>query len=37
MVFTYPRVWLFGGLVQACLLVALWVCAVEYSFADAAA
>jgi hypothetical protein len=37
MVFTYPRVWLFGGLVQASLLGALWVCAVEFPFAAASA
>jgi hypothetical protein len=36
MVFTYPRVWLFGGLVQACLLVALWLCAVEFPFIEIA-
>jgi hypothetical protein len=35
MLFTFPRVGLFGGLVQACLLVALWLCAVEFSFGEA--
>jgi hypothetical protein len=34
MLFTFPRVGLFGGLVQACLLVGLWVCAVEFRFAE---
>ncbi len=36
MVFTYPRLWLFGGLMQAFLLVALWVCAVEFPLAEIA-
>ena len=31
--FTFVRVWLFAGLVQAALLVALFVCALEYPFA----
>jgi hypothetical protein len=30
MVFTFPRVGLFGGLVQACLLAGVFLCAVEY-------
>jgi Glycosyltransferase family 87 len=30
MLFTFPRAGLFGGLVQACLLIAVWVCAVEF-------
>jgi hypothetical protein len=34
MLFTFPRVGLFGGLVQACLLVALWLCAVELPFGE---
>ena len=34
MLFTFPRVGLFGGLVQACLLVGLWLCAVEYPFME---
>jgi hypothetical protein len=32
MLFTFPRVLLFGGLVQACLLVALFVCAVRFPY-----
>jgi hypothetical protein len=36
MVFTYPRIGLFGGLVQACLLMGLWLCAVEFPFAEIA-
>jgi hypothetical protein len=36
MLFTFPRVGLFGGLVQAFLLVWLWVCAVEFPFGEAA-
>jgi hypothetical protein len=35
MLFTFPRVGLFGGLVQAFLLVWLWVCAVEFRFGEA--
>jgi hypothetical protein len=36
MLFTFPRVGLFGGLVQAFLLLWLWVCAVEFPFGEAA-
>jgi hypothetical protein len=32
MLFTYPRVFLFGGLVQACLLVVLFGCALRFPF-----
>jgi hypothetical protein len=31
--FTFVRVWLFAGLLQACILVALFLCALEYPFA----
>ena len=37
MVFTFPRVGLFGGLVQACLLVGVFLCAVEYRLDESAA
>jgi hypothetical protein len=30
--FTFVRVWLFAGLVQAALLLALFVCALEVPF-----
>jgi hypothetical protein len=33
MLFTFPRVLLFGGLVQACLLMVLFGCAVRFPFA----
>ncbi|MGD0798577.1 MAG: glycosyltransferase family 87 protein [Acidobacteriaceae bacterium] len=36
MLFTFPRVGLFGGLVQAFLLLWLWVCAVEIPFGKVA-
>jgi hypothetical protein len=36
MLFTFPRAGLFGGLVQAFLLVWLWVCAVEFPFGEVA-
>jgi hypothetical protein len=36
MLFTFPRVGLFGGLVQAFLLLWLWVCAVEFPFGEVA-
>ncbi len=35
MLFTFPKVVLFGGLIQACLLVALFVCAARFPFAEA--
>ena len=34
MVLTFPRVGLFGGLVQAGMLIALWLCAVEFRLED---
>jgi len=37
MLFTYPRVLLFGGLVQAGLLVTLFLCALQFPFAEPAA
>ena len=33
MLFTFPRVFLFGGLVQACLLGMLFACAMRFQFA----
>jgi Glycosyltransferase family 87 len=36
MLFTFPRVLLFGGLVQACVLVVLFGCALRFPFADRA-
>jgi hypothetical protein len=30
--YTFPRVFLFGGLVQACLLLLLFLCALQYPF-----
>jgi len=32
--FTFPRVFLFGGLIHAVLLVALFLCALQYPFAE---
>jgi len=34
--FTYPQVLLFGGLIHACLLIALFVCALLFPFAEPA-
>ncbi|HKO20790.1 MAG TPA: hypothetical protein VJU82_18090 [Acidobacteriaceae bacterium] len=32
MLFTFPRVFLFGGLIQGLLLIVLFVCALQYRF-----
>ncbi|HEY5329589.1 MAG TPA: glycosyltransferase family 87 protein [Acidobacteriaceae bacterium] len=34
MLFTYPRVMLFGGIVQGCLLILLFLCAVTFPFTE---
>jgi len=34
MLFTYPRVMLFGGLVQGCMLILLFLCAVTFPFVE---
>jgi len=35
MLFPFPRVWLFGGLVQSARLVVLFLCAVQYQLGQA--
>ncbi|HZL26399.1 MAG TPA: glycosyltransferase family 87 protein [Acidobacteriaceae bacterium] len=34
MLFTYPRVMLFGGIVQCCVLILLFLCAVTFPFTE---
>jgi len=36
MLFTYPKVMLFGGLVQGCMLIFLFLCAVTFPFVEPA-